>query len=650
MNKWKQAAVLLFFLGSLWLFAYGKDKPEQTEIRKADTEETEEAIEITETTKTDEKERDIADEQSYETEETANDVPDVEEDGEEYYIAALEDIAGDSTMANEMLYQLQKPYSFLLHVTDSTGGLAYEDYRFRNIVEDDLEEVKTHDTVYRGYGSAYIADCVLDKYIREYGGEDTKYHVRLDTEWWRHHSGRALYDTHCFEIYNEDVTLYVIWNGYIDGMVTVLIEDDTNVETNKQEFISYAEYSVVDYRNKHYHREEGKYWMLINPDAMQDTYCYRNVNPKEHTYHAGSVEEEMLRYYIADQVIDKYIRDYLGSDMVYQLEPLQRIWGEEESDNRYGMELIGGEEVLRVKYSPDSWLVDVEVLSETEYEAYYMAALDELAGDNLYDLRAAIDVMKCQIEQPCTFLMYLADESGVLEYDWYQYRNIEEGDLKWTDKEGVEFRGGRSAYVADCVLDKYIREYGGTDTLYHYKMVTEPEWAEKLYGIYFMEIYNEDVKLYVTWSPYYIYSVVSVLVEGDENAQPHMQEFISYARYSTVDYKDKHYHHAKGTYWTLVNPEVTQNERCYRNVNPEDAVSGNSGIENDVLLCDVADLVLDKYIRDWLGSDAIYQVEGDIGEDGWYSIKLTSGEEMLQVRYQPDSWLVSVDVVRGPEE
>ena len=71
-------------------------------------------------------------------------------------------------MANEMLYQLQKPYSFLLHMTNPICGLAYDEYSFRNIVEDDLEEIKIHGTVYRGYGSAYITDCVLDKYIREW--------------------------------------------------------------------------------------------------------------------------------------------------------------------------------------------------------------------------------------------------------------------------------------------------------------------------------------------------------------------------------------------------------------------------------------------------------------------------------------------------
>ena len=636
MSKCKRSVGLLFLFSGLCLSACGKDEPERVT----------ELITIEETTATEEQTETA---EFTETEEAANVAAESDIHDEEYYMDAIEDIAGDSTMANEMLYQLQNPYSFLLHVTEPTGGLAYEDYRFRNIVEDDLEEVKAHDTVYRGYGSAYIADCVLDKYIREYGGEDTKYHVRFDDEWWRHHSGRALYDTHCFEIYNEDVTLYVIWNGYIDGIVTVLIEDNASVETDMQEFISYAKYSTVDYRNKHYHSEEGKYWMLINPDAMQDTYCYRNVNPKEHTYHADSAEDEALRYYIADQVIDKYIRDYLGSDTLYQVEPLRRIWGEEESDNRYGMELINGEEVLRVKYTPDLWLVDVEVLSGAEYEAYYVEALNELAGDCLYHSRAMIDVMKSQIKQPCSFLMYLADNSGVLEFEWHQYRNIEESDLKKTDEDGVEHIGGWSAYVADCVLDKYIREYGGEDTLYHFKMVTEQEGAEELYGIYNMEIYNEDVKLYVACN-IYIYGVVSVLIEGDENAQPYMQEFVSYARYSTVDYKDKHYHHEKGTYWMLVNPEVTRNERCYRNINPEDVVSSNSGIENTALLCDVADLVLDKYIRDWTGSDSVYQVEGDIGEDGCYSIKLTSGEEMLQVSYQPDSWLVSVTVVNGKEE
>lgn len=85
-------------------------------------------------------------------------------------------------MTNEMLYQLQKPYSFLLHVTYPTGGLAYDEYFFRNIVEDDLEEVKAHDTVYRGYGSAYIADCVLDKYIRDWLGSDAIYQAEVNID------------------------------------------------------------------------------------------------------------------------------------------------------------------------------------------------------------------------------------------------------------------------------------------------------------------------------------------------------------------------------------------------------------------------------------------------------------------------------------
>lgn len=647
MNKWIQTAVVLFFLGGFCLFACGKDQPEQTQAGKAEiTEETEkaekmaDAAEISET-----KEKESCQTGGYRTEEAAGDVADAEVHDEEYYIAELMDIAGDNTMTNAMLYQLQQPYSFILHMTEPAGGLAYDDYRFRNIAEEDVEELNTFETAYRGYGTAYIADCVLDKYIREYGGEDTKYHIRPDNEWWRHHSGKALYDTHCFEIYNEDVTLYVIWNGYIDGIVTVRLEDGTNTETDLQEFISYAEYSTVDYRNKHYHHENGKYWMLINTESVRDTYCYRNVDPDEHTYHAGGAEDEALRYYIADQVIDRYIRDCQGSDTVYRVEPLQRIWGEEECGSRYGMELISGEEVLRVKYLPDSWLVDVEVLNRQEYEAYYMAALDELAGDNIYNSRAMIDVVKYQAKQPCSFLLHLPGCSS----EFSQHRNIDENDLKWTEQEGVEYMGGQAAYIVDCVLDKYIREYGGEDTLYHFKMAAEPdEQAEKLYMIYFMEIYNEDVKLHVIWNQY-IDCVVNVLIEGDENAQPHIQEFVSYARYSTVDYWDKHYHHQEGTYWTLVNPEVTKNERCYRNVNPEETVSGN-GTAYNMLLYDVMDLVLNIYIVDWFGSDTVYQAEWDIGEDGSYFIELTGGEEALQVTYQPDSWLVSVEVVRGPEE
>ena len=61
--------------------------------------------------------------------------------------------------------------------------------------------------------------------------------------------------------------MYVIWNGYIDGIVTVLIEDYASVETDMQEFISYAKYSTVDYRNKHYHSEEEILQVSYQPDS-----------------------------------------------------------------------------------------------------------------------------------------------------------------------------------------------------------------------------------------------------------------------------------------------------------------------------------------------------------------------------------------------
>lgn len=646
MNKRKQAAILLFSFGVFYLFAYYMDKPGQTAAETIEVAQTEDVAEITQE---DEKGNNKAYRKEYETRAQADDAEDIDLHDEKYYLAVLEGLAGDGTMANEMIYQFQRPYSFILHMTEPTGGLAYDEYRFRNIAEEDLEELTTYDTDYRGYGEAYIADCVLDKYIREYGGEDTKYHVRIDTEWRKNYSGKALYDTYCFDIYNEDVRLYVTWNGYIDGIVTVLIKGNTSVKADEEEYISYARYSLVDYRNKHYHREEGKYWMLINPDSISDVYCYRNVNPQEHTYHAGNAQDEALRYYIADRVIDKYIRDYLGSDTVYHVESLRKMWGEEESEGRYAMELIGGEEVLRVKYAPDSWLVDVEVLSKAEYEAYYMAALNELAGDNLFLSRAMIDVLKYQIKQPCTFLLYPSEGSGEVDFEEYQYRNIEKSDLKKIDENGTEWIGGWDAYIVDCVLDKYIREYGGEDTLYHYKITAKPEGAEGLYSISFMEIYNEDVKLYVIWNQY-ISGIVNVLIEGDENAQPHMQEFISYAQYSVTDYRDKKYD-TGGAYWMLMNPEVTRNERCYRNIDPEDVAFDKHGIENAVLLCDVADMVLNQYIIEWLGSDTIYQIEGNMNEDrGEYFIKLTGGEEILQVSYQPDSWLVRVTVIDRSEK
>lgn len=144
----------------------------------------------------------------------------VKEKDEDNYLEVLRKYAYTEHYYDAMKYQIEQPCSFLVHSTDSLHGFESDLCQYHNIVESDLLVVDEKGNKWNGTWKAYIADEVLDKYIREYGGEDTLYHI---AETRMYVTGVLLYGVYCFELYNEDTRLFVIWNDYIDSVVTVLI-------------------------------------------------------------------------------------------------------------------------------------------------------------------------------------------------------------------------------------------------------------------------------------------------------------------------------------------------------------------------------------------------------------------------------------------
>lgn len=79
--------------------------------------------------------------------------------------------------------------------------------------------------------------------------------------------------------------------------------------------------------------------------------------------------------------------------------------------------------------------------------------MEKVAGENEYYL----DALKYQISLPCSFLMHVITDNPT---ELCEYRNINTDNIldEWGN---VALKYTEDAYIADAVLDKYIREYGG---------------------------------------------------------------------------------------------------------------------------------------------------------------------------------------------
>ncbi|MGN0280464.1 MAG: leucine-rich repeat domain-containing protein [Lachnospiraceae bacterium] len=284
-----------------------------------------------------------------------------------------------------LTYQLAEPCHFIL---STNLYCALEVYEYRNIDDE---------TLYNDYGErilmqeAYLADIVLDKYIREYGGKEGQYSIRdtsadLGDPW-----ETGLFVVYTFEISNEDTTLRVLWSLY-DYLVCVYIEDSELEEITELEKMTYLYWEEV-YGSDISSEEEDAYWMLIAPNAPAESCHYRNVD-------LDYAEKRNVRcneweYYIADQVIDRYIRDYGGEDAIYSISPVEDK--ERQSDNNSGVAQIQaecGEVKLLIQYTKEEWLISVEIEDEDLDIGWASDEEIEKAGErkNLKRLKMVVDV------------------------------------------------------------------------------------------------------------------------------------------------------------------------------------------------------------------------------------------------------------------
>ncbi len=262
---------------------------------------------------------------------------------------------GNENYLATMKYLILQPSSFIMNI-----DYGKEIYEYRNVSTDNIAD--EWGDVYLGYqADAYIADVVLDKYIRDFGGEDIQYHIQdVTTEMIGKVTAQDpehIHLIHFINIYSENTKLTVTWTPYIAGVVMVSIEGRNSEEIRVKEFVQLAQRA---YDNKDFlfiEPKEDWFWMIINPKMEQDKYCYRNVNM---AMNDNQTCNELV-YYIADQIIDKYIRDFKGNDVIYEVKLPKKDKDEQEEIHQYVFWIENNEEILEVEYSEESWIAQVKI-------------------------------------------------------------------------------------------------------------------------------------------------------------------------------------------------------------------------------------------------------------------------------------------------
>ncbi len=273
-----------------------------------------------------------------------------------------------------LTYQLAEPCHFILlpkctHANDT--------YKYRNIDDSSL---------YNEYGEriymreAYLADVIVDKYIREYGGKEGLYSIRDTSADLGNARETGLFEVYTFEISNEDTTLRVLWT-LRDSLVSVYIEGAELEEITEFEKMTYLYWSnMYDYRYRY-----DEYWLLLDPEFQQRKYCYRNVERNLEVAGDSELKCDERAYYIADQAIDQYIRDYGGNDSRYNVELTEKQADTGNGGYKYVLSvenLEDSEQIMQIEYSDTDWLVVVKVPDGEERMLKYW--LGEEAYQSLY--------------------------------------------------------------------------------------------------------------------------------------------------------------------------------------------------------------------------------------------------------------------------
>ncbi|MCM1251965.1 MAG: hypothetical protein NC321_04025 [Clostridium sp.] len=256
-------------------------------------------------------------------------------------------------------YQLTMPCHFFMN--EYSGKDPLNTYEYRNIDENDESLWNEEGRV--NMMPAYLADVIIDTYIREYGGEDTQYHIEILMDGWKEPELQWS-DIDFMKIYNDSITLNVIWGGYLKGAISVYIEDRDGAEVQYERMIEYV-YHIVEERYYDRRTWDDAYCLFIEPEPAQKEYHYRNVEPTDTVSGEDVLICDKFGYAIADNAIDKYIRDWNGSDILYDVKLINKVKDDEKDAYHYTLSIMDKEEeVLQVEYTEREWFVMVNICNQ----------------------------------------------------------------------------------------------------------------------------------------------------------------------------------------------------------------------------------------------------------------------------------------------
>lgn len=166
---------------------------------------------------------------------------------------------------------------------------------------------------------------------------------------------------HSMKIYNDNVTLNVIWYDYIAGVICVYIEDGDDAEVQDKRMIECIYHmdkeGYYDYFRQNW---DDAYCMFVDPEPVRKEYHYRNVQPDDMISGENALICDKFGYAIADMAIDKYIRDWDGSDILYDVKLIKKIKDEEKGTYHYTLSVMDkDEEIFQVEYTDKEWLAMV---------------------------------------------------------------------------------------------------------------------------------------------------------------------------------------------------------------------------------------------------------------------------------------------------
>lgn len=274
--------------------------------------------------------------------------------------------------------------------------------------------------------------------------------------------------------------------------------------------------------------------------------------------------------------------------------------------------------------------------SQPENELLFQRILPDLE-----DLKLTNEAIQYQMDFIGNFTMFL-DSSYSYSMENEDYRNV---DISlYLDEEGhIMQKYYSDLYVMDTVIDKYIRDYGGKEVPYH--IIDRSMDKEN----YLLTAGNGDDILTIIYNGYSRAASVRINNMNDAavNQAEEMAAYLKYEEnYDSYINKILEEELWDNKFALVINKAEAQDIISYRNISTE-GVEDKEGIRLPEYAEGfyIADIAIDRYIRDYKGRDVLYQAEiMEYSENSLRKINVVNGEERLAITYSEDSWFVAVEI------